>query len=131
MRQSRKARTFMARASNFFDKRHTLLYVRNMLKFICEYSSDKNKRLISERHISFEEVIAALSTDQFLDVVKNPNKKYPNQEVIVVRINGYVYMVPFVQKDEQAIFLKTIFASRKANKRYAKNEVSNEGSKQN
>ncbi len=95
-----------------------------MTKLIYDYSEEKNKWLINERHISFEEVVAALNDGQLLDVIKHPNKqKYPNQEMYVVQINNYAYLVPFVQKDKNSVFLKTIFPSRKAKKQYIKNEV--------
>ena len=98
-----------------------------MDKILYEYSDSKNQLLINKRHISFEEVVAALDSGQLLDVVEQPNKsKYPNQEMYVVQINSYVYLVPFVKKDEQTVFLKTIFPSRKAKKRYIKTEVLNE-----
>jgi hypothetical protein len=99
---------------------------------IYEYSDSKNQQLINERHISFEEIIAALDNGQLLDIVTQPNKnKYPNQKVYVVQINNYVYLVPFVEKDDQTVFLKTIFPSRKAKKQYMQNEVSNEQSRKN
>ncbi|MFA6408819.1 MAG: DUF4258 domain-containing protein [Gammaproteobacteria bacterium] len=95
-----------------------------MSKPVYEYSVDKNNQLIAERHISFEEIVAALNNGQLLDIVDHPNKvKYPNQKIYVLQVNGYVYMVPFVKIDSNAVFLKTIFPSRKAKKRY---EVSNE-----
>lgn len=98
-----------------------------MTTLIYEYSVDKNKRLINEPHISFEEIIAALDNGQLLDVVKQPNQnKYPNQKIYVVQVNSYVYLVPFVQKDDRTVFLKTIFPSRKAKKRYMKSEVPHE-----
>ena len=37
--------------------------------------------------------------------------------MIIVNINDYAYLVPFVE-DNQKIFLKTIIPSRKATKRY-------------
>ena len=49
----------------------------------------------------------------------HPNKlKYPNQKIYIVNLNGYVYLVPFVRKNTQTIFLKTIFPSRKLTKKY-------------
>lgn len=94
---------------------------------VYEYSADKNQYLIKERHISFEEVIAALNNGQLLDIIDHPNrKKYPNQSLYVIQVNGYVYLVPFVEKNKQTVFLKTIFPSRKAKKQYIGNEVTNE-----
>lgn len=89
-----------------------------MTKLIYEYSDSKNQLLINERHISFEEIIAALENEQLLDIVESNQNKYPNQKAYVVQVNNYVYLVPFVEKDKQSVFLKTIFPSRKAKKRY-------------
>lgn len=44
-------------------------------------------------------------------------KKYPGQQVLVVRIEDYAYLVPFVESSEGR-FLKTIMPSRKATRRY-------------
>lgn len=88
-------------------------------KKIYEFSSEKNCQLIQERGISFEEIISALNNGKLLDVVEHYDKeKYPNQDIYVIDIDGYVYLVPFVKKDAQTIFLKTIFPSRKFNKKY-------------
>ena len=52
------------------------------------------------------------------DTVDHPNqKRYPNQQIYIVTIEDYVYLVPFVETDEE-VFLKTIIPSRKATKRY-------------
>jgi hypothetical protein len=53
-----------------------------------------------------------------LDIYFYPNKKkLPNQKIFVINIEGYAYLVPFIETDEE-IFLKTIFPSRKATKLY-------------
>jgi hypothetical protein len=49
--------------------------------------------------------------------------KYPNQKMLIVNINNYAYIVPFV-RDEKYIFLKTIIPSRKMTKKYLKGENS-------
>jgi uncharacterized DUF497 family protein len=82
------------------------------------WSTEKNIRLKSERGVSFEEVLVAISHGALLDVVEHPNKgQYPNQRLFVVRIRGYAYLVPFVETDQE-IFLKTIIPSRMATKKY-------------
>lgn len=49
---------------------------------------------------------------------EHPNQeRYPGQKVLVVIIEGYAYLVPFVESDTE-IFLKTIIPSRKATKQY-------------
>jgi hypothetical protein len=38
--------------------------------------------------------------------------KYPNQNILVVEIDGYTHCVPYVENGN-TIFMKTIFPSRK------------------
>jgi len=50
--------------------------------------------------------------------MKHPNpEKYPNQRVFLVKIEDYVYSVPYVEDDEK-MFLKTIIPNSKATKKY-------------
>ncbi len=64
-------------------------------------------------------MIAALDNGDLLDVVAHHNmEKYPGQKIYRVNIDGYVYLVPYVEKSEGTVFLKTIFASRKLTKKY-------------
>jgi hypothetical protein len=84
-----------------------------------DFAADKNHWLKANRNISFEEVIAALEEGKLIEVIEHPKKtKYPNQTMYVLEMNDYIYLVPFIQKDENCVFLKTIFCSRKATKQY-------------
>jgi len=89
-------------------------------KLQYDFSVEKNQLLIKERGISFEEVIAAIIDGAILDILPNSDK-YPHQEMYVLNINNYVFVVPFVWKDENTIFLKTIFPHRKLTKQYLGN----------
>ena len=90
------------------------------------WNSDKNMQLKAERGISFEEVLVAVSQGAILDVVEHPNKDtYPNQRILIVRIHGYAFLVPFVETNKE-MFLKTIIPSRSATKRYLPEENKNE-----
>ena len=90
------------------------------------WSTEKNLQLKAERGISFEEVLVAMSQGAILDVVEHPNKdKYHNQHILVVRIRGYAFLVPFVETNEE-IFLKTIIPSRSATRKYLPEENKNE-----
>ena len=83
-----------------------------------DWDSSKNKLLKSERSVGFEDVVVRLVNGNVLDTLDHPNQeKYPNQRIHVLDINGYVFLVPFVE-NEQGIFLKTIIPSRKATKNY-------------
>jgi len=86
----------------------------------CPYNFNrvKNAKLKLERGISFEEIIAAIEKGKLLDIIKHNNqKKFGHQKIYVIDIENYVYLVPFVKNDNE-IFLKTIFPSRKMTKKY-------------
>jgi uncharacterized DUF497 family protein len=83
-----------------------------------DWDEKKNQKLKEEREISFEEILVAVENERLLNVVEHPNKKrYGKQKVMIVEINEYVYLVPFVE-DEEKVFLKTIIPSRKATEKY-------------
>lgn len=85
---------------------------------IYEYSAEKNLKLLEERGISFEDIIAILDAKGPLMVLDHPNKsKYPHQKIYVIDVNGYAYLVPFERRRNKAI-LKTIFPSRKVTRLY-------------
>ncbi|HHJ39271.1 MAG: toxin [Methylothermaceae bacteria B42] len=82
------------------------------------WNTDKNWQLIEERGISFEDVVFYLQQGALMDDIKHPNEeKYPNQRIFVIDIDGYIYLVPYVENTEE-IFLKTIIPSRKATRQY-------------
>lgn len=80
------------------------------------WSHEKNAWLKRTRGVSFEEIAHHIENDEVLDIRKHPNsERYPNQRIFVIAFGDYVYLVPFVEDDEE-IFLKTIIPSRKAKK---------------
>ena len=82
------------------------------------WNPDKNRKLIKERNVSFENVVFSLKSGGFLDDISHPNSEKPShQRVFVISIDGYVYLEPYVENEEE-IFLKTIVPSRKASKQY-------------
>ncbi len=84
------------------------------------WNDEKNALLQVERRITFEEVVVCIEMGFLLDVLEHPNQeKYKGQKVFVVQIDDYVYLVPFVETDDQ-VFLKTIIPSRKATKKHLK-----------
>jgi hypothetical protein len=90
---------------------------------IYAYSPEKNLKLIQERNISFEEIIAAIENDLILDIIDHPNqKKYGNQKMYVIYAKEYVYLVPFIIEENGNVFLKTIIPSRKAKQKYSLEE---------
>ena len=82
------------------------------------WSPEKNDLLKSERGVSFEQMTVAIETGSLLDVLSHRNQaKYPNQQILVVGSDGYVYLVPFVEEADH-YFLKTVIPSRKATRDY-------------
>lgn len=82
------------------------------------WNPEKNKLLKKERGISFEDVVFHIGTGDLMDIFEHPNQeRYPGQSIMVVIVEGYAYLVPFVESDEE-IFLKTIIPSRKVTKQY-------------
>ena len=82
------------------------------------WNDGKNERLRAERGITFEEILFHIENGDLLDVLEHPNAdRYPGQRILVVGVNDYVYLVPYVE-DDRELLLKTIIPSRKATKQY-------------
>ena len=82
------------------------------------WDEDKNSKLIHERGISFEQAMECLREGKVIHLYKHPNQwKYPGQQIAVVEINQYAYLVPFLKTGNE-ICLKSMFPSRKASKKY-------------
>jgi hypothetical protein len=78
------------------------------------WDPEKNDALKGARGLSFESIVVAVESGGLLDIVNHPNQaKYPKQKVLVVAIENYAYLVPFVEEEEH-YFLKTVIPSRKA-----------------
>jgi hypothetical protein len=82
------------------------------------WSVEKDDELKADRGISFEAIVVAVGAEGLLDVLPHPNQaRYPRQRVLVVAVDAYAYLVPFVEEDEY-VFMKTIIPSRKATREY-------------
>ena len=82
------------------------------------WDAEKNSLLKAERGVSFEDVVFHVMAGDVLDTVDHPNQeRYPGQQIHVIAIEKYVYLVPFVESEEE-VFLKTIIPSRRATKSY-------------
>ena len=82
------------------------------------WNSTKNRQLIAERGVSFEDIVFCIQQGGLLDDLEHPNSdKYSGQRIFVVNIDDYVHLVPYVENRKE-IFLKTVIPSRKATKQY-------------
>jgi len=83
-----------------------------------KWNYEKNERLKAERGVGFEQVILHIEHGDLIDIIEHPNQsKYPNQQILVVKIRDYAYLVPFVE-DEEGKFLKSVIPRRKATREY-------------
>ena len=83
-----------------------------------QWNSEKNEILARERGITFEEIVQKIEAGARVIETEHPNPiKYPNQKILIVDVDGYAYLVPFVV-DSEGLFLKTIIPSRKATRKY-------------
>ncbi len=95
-----------------------MLNVKDMKSDYYRWNYEKNLILKAERGISFEQIVMHIERGDVLDVMQHPNQaEYPNQQMLIVEIDNYAYLVPFVE-DENGKFLKTIIPSRKATRDY-------------
>jgi len=85
---------------------------------IFRWDNQKNELLKDSRGVCFEQVVVLMAREDILETIEHPNQdKYPGQKIATVRIEDYVYLVPYVQKSDE-IFLITIIPSRKATNKY-------------
>ena len=82
------------------------------------WSAEKNDELKERYGFGFERILIALAEGAPLDNRSHSHRdRYGHQRQLIVDIDSHAWIVPFVQ-DEQTIFLKTMFPSRKATKTY-------------
>ena len=84
------------------------------------WDDEKNIKLKKERKISFEEIALLILEKKYIEIVK-----HPGQRVFVLPIKGYIHAVPFVLDDDDNIILKTVFPSRKFDKKYGQKSDEN------
>ncbi len=82
------------------------------------WNTEKSLALKESRGICFEDVVFHIERGDILDDYEHPDqRKYAGQRIMVVGINNYAYIVPYVENEEE-VFLKTIIPSRKMTAKY-------------
>ncbi len=83
---------------------------------LIKWNEEKNIKLKLIRGISFEDVEEAILNKNFHRIEIHPDQeKYPDQKKLFVEIDNYIYVVPFIENEDE-IFFKTIYPSRKDTK---------------
>lgn len=80
------------------------------------WDEDKNIRLKLERNVSFEQISRIILEKDFIDILDHPQRH--DQQIFVLEINDYIYVVPFIMDENENIIFKTAFPSRNLHKKY-------------
>ena len=94
---------------------HTMLGMKSIA-----WAKDKAEKLRSDEArncIGFERCVIAIENGDILAVIDNPVRN--NQRLLILEIDSYAYVVPFVETDDEWFF-KTVFPSRKYTAIYLK-----------
>ena len=83
------------------------------------WNPDKDELLRRNRGLSFHDVVYHLQHGGLLADIEHPNQqRYPHQRMYIVRIRGYVHVVPFYRRESDE-FLITAFPHSRSNRRYS------------
>lgn len=89
-----------------------------MMNDLFAWNNEKNDELRERYGLGFERVIVAVQEGALLLDRTHPNvERYGHQRQLIVEIDGYAWIVPFVVDGDRR-FLKTMFPSRKATRLY-------------
>lgn len=80
------------------------------------WSLAKSEELKRTRGVSFEEIIHA----ELITAKKNPSRSH--QGILLFKFKDYIWVAPYVTNEEE-IFLKTLFPSRKYTKLWRAGEL--------
>jgi hypothetical protein len=83
---------------------------------MIRWNEDKNRWLIRNRGVSLETIADLIMNGAYLDILENPARN--GQDIFIIQINDYTWVVPFVIEMDDTLFLKTAFPSRKFHQRY-------------
>ena len=95
--------------------------MKNMIQ--VRWNIEKAKILLKNADrvgVSFEECVIALEEGRMLDDLPHPTRE--NQRILVLEIQGYAHVVPYVEEEDGTLFLKTVFPSRKHHVKYLGNQ---------
>lgn len=84
---------------------------------IIRWDLEKAKLIKETRNIEFDRIAIMVEEKETLGVYSVPSR--PEQKMFALNYNDYIVCVPFVE-NEQEIFIKTAYRSRKLNKEIEK-----------
>lgn len=93
------------------------------------FNENKNILLKQIRGINFDDVLEAIEKGGLIDDIEHPSNKYLHQHIFVVKINNYIYAVPYIEDTDENLFLKTVYPSRILTRIYLKKHGKNKTQK--
>jgi uncharacterized DUF497 family protein len=88
--------------------------------YVILWDETKDAKLRKERGVSFEDVVERIVSSEVLDVLEHHTRR--NQKIFVIALKGRIHAVPFLSDADGNIVLKTIYPSRKLERRYGKRQ---------
>jgi hypothetical protein len=85
----------------------------NTIVYTVNWNPTKSVRLKRIRGVSFEEIVDG----EWLDIRENPSRN--EQLMLIIEYRGHIWAVPCAI-EEEGLFLKTLYRSRKYEKIYGK-----------
>jgi len=83
---------------------------------MVRWNPEKDRFLRTARGVSFQQIADDIVSGNYIDILELPRR--PDQQIFLVRIAGYNWVMPFVIEEDETIFLKTAYPSRKFHKLY-------------
>lgn len=91
---------------------------------MIRWDEEKERWLQMNRGISFQEIADRILAGEYVDMLENPSR--PGQDIFVLAIRDYTWVVPFVLEEDDHLFLKTAYPSRKFHKGYGGRDAKEE-----
>ena len=89
------------------------------MAYSINFNKEKNELLKASRGICFDDVVEAIKSNSVLDNKDHHDPSRSHQKLLIVDIDGYAYVAPYVIDDEKKeIFLKTVYPSRDYTQQY-------------
>jgi uncharacterized DUF497 family protein len=79
------------------------------------WNPEKQQKLKVERGIDLDEIKALIEDESYYEILEN--EKRPGQYLISLDYKSYVHVVPVTINNDK-MFIKTCYPSRKANKKF-------------
>jgi hypothetical protein len=83
---------------------------------VLHWNDEKDRWLIRNRGVSLKAIADKIVSGEYTDILENPSRA--EQYVFIIDVENYTWAVPFIIEEDETIFLKTAYPSRKFHKRY-------------